>query len=113
MAVQGSRLFVPGIEVHCNIHTHMLLSTRTEMYWQIFSTCFSNMCQFSLCVRLTGDNAVFIRAVWVDEFLLGLLRSLLEHPDELLKSLVDHRAGLTGRRCWTFFQTWTQSRKFI
>lgn len=84
-----------------------LCVTVTGQFYVILSVlCLSG--SFHGCARLetlrTGDNAVFIRAVWVDEFLLGLLRSLLKHPDELLKPLVDHRAGLTGRRCWTFFQ---------
>lgn len=45
-------IFVPGSEVHRNIHTHMLLSTDTEMYRQIFLTSFvSRTCVSSVCVR--------------------------------------------------------------
>lgn len=60
--------------------------------------------------KLTGDDAVLVRAVGVDELLLGLLRSLLEHADELLKTLVDHGAGLAGRGGRALSQSWKEDR---
>lgn len=61
--------------------------------------------------RLTGDDAVFIRAVGVDEFLFGLLCPLFEHLHKLLKSLADHGAGLAGRGGRTLPEAWRESLK--
>lgn len=59
---------------------------------------------------LTWDDAVFIWAVRINEFLFGLLGSLLKHPDQLLKTLVYHSTGLTGRRSWPIFNPKTKNQ---